>query len=269
MSDIISFVKMHGLGNDFVIINQADLPSHFILSDLAKLIADRYTGIGADQFILYKKYPNYYEMNIYNHDGSHAKACGNASRCLGKLMNLYFKEKNITLKVIDREINCHIEDDNQVSVNMGQVSFYENWMPSSERIWAIAERYGVELKETICADIGNPHLVIFSNLSDPDKEIIGKQLQTNELFPEGINVNFAEVVNDKINLKVWERGIGFTLACGSGACASFAAARKLGFVREESEVVFKLGSLKMKQNEENIIMKGPATLVARGEFYYE
>jgi diaminopimelate epimerase len=277
----INFVKMHGLGNDFVIVNQEDLAvncnlpqkSSQNLSQLAMDISNRYTGIGCDQFIIYTKKTNAmyscYEMIIYNQDGSKAKLCGNASRCLAKLIYLNTGQKNISLKVDNRELSCQILGDNEITVDIGQVSFDKEWMPISEKIWPILERYTIDLKEVICVDVGNPHFIIFSNLNDQDKDIIGRKLQEKELFADGVNVNFALIKDNKIYLSVWERGAGLTLACGSGACASFAAANKLGFIRSACEVIFPLGSLKMSKKGDNIIMTGPATLVALGEFFYD
>lgn len=271
MSQKTSFVKMHGLGNDFVIINQENLPENCNLTLLAEKIANRYTGIGCDQFITYKQIQNTnsYEMNIYNLDGSSAKACGNGSRCLAKLIFMKTGAKEINLTVLERDFPCVIENENYVSVNMGKVSFKEAWMPSTEQLWDIAKLYMIEPKEMICVDIGNPHLVIFSNLAIQDKELIGEKLQRSELFADGVNVSFASIEGHKINLSVFERGTGFTYACGSGACATFAAALKLKFASSAAEIVFKLGSLDMFIDQENIIMKGAASFVIVGEFYHD
>jgi diaminopimelate epimerase len=266
MTNNINFVKMHGLGNDCIIINRDKLPNNCDLGQLAKQVCNRHIGIGADQFIIYSKNIDYYDMTIYNQDGSPAKACGNASRCLIKLINFDSDDSKIVLKVGDRIISGKVEDDNEISVNMGKVSFTESWMPKPEEIWAIAERYGFELKEVICADVANPHLVIFSNVTDLDRGVIGEKLQESALFPGGVNVNFASISDNTIYLKVWERGAGFTFACGSGAIVSFAAAKKLGFVESKADVVFELGKLKMKEENSDIIMTGPAILIAQGVY---
>ncbi|HJD55699.1 MAG TPA: diaminopimelate epimerase [Rickettsia endosymbiont of Pyrocoelia pectoralis] len=270
MSSKINFVKMHGLGNDFVIVNKQDLTNMHDLSQLAKNIADRHLGIGCDQFIIYEEHKaDTYEMIIYNIDGSRAKLCGNATRCLAKLIYLNTGKRDITVIVGNKKLLCHVKDENIISVNVGGVSFNEPWMPSRDKIWEFAERYMIDLKETICVDVGNPHLVIFSKLEPQDQKTVGIKLQDKELFADGVNVNFAEVKDNKIYLSVWERGAGLTLACGSGACSSFAAGLKLGFVSSSSEVVFKHGSLIMREENGNIIMQGPAKLVACGEYYCE
>lgn len=269
MSSKINLVKMHGLGNDFVIINKQDLAGLHDLSQLAKDIADRHLGIGCDQFIIYEEQNDTYEMIIYNIDGSSAKLCGNATRCLAKLVYLETGKKDIIVVVGNKKLHCHIENNNKISVNVGGVSFNEPWMPRPDKIWEFAGRYMIDLKETICVDVGNPHLVIFSKLEPQDQKVIGEKLQDKELFADGVNVNFAEVKDNKIYLSVWERGAGLTLACGSGACSSFAAGLKLGFISSPTEVVFKHGSLIMREEKGNIIMQGPAKLVARGEYYCE
>lgn len=268
MLNKIKFVKMHGLGNDFVVVNAKDLPHKYNLSNLAKDIADRHTGIGCDQFIIYSQKPDFYEMIIYNIDGSSAKLCGNATRCLAKLIYLHNGAKEIIIKACSKKLICYVEDENKISVNVGVVSFSEAWMPARDKIWALAEKYMIDLKETICVDVGNPHLVIFSNITDQDKLIIGEKLQDKKLFEDGINVNFANIKDNKIYLSVWERGAGLTLACGSGACASFAASLKLGFMHSGCEIVFKLGRLEMHKQNDDIIMSGPASFVAQGEYYH-
>ena len=269
MSQEIVFAKMHGLGNDFVIVDAKLLPDQCDLKLLALTIADRHLGLGCDQFIVYQKCRDYYEMQVYNQNGSQALACGNAVRCLAKLLHIDSSKENIDIRIAGRKITAQVLAFDQIMVNMGVVSFNEQWMPTSEEIWHVAERYMFDPKEMICADIGNPHLVIFSHLNSQDQEVVGKMLQEHELFPDGVNVDFAYVKDNKIYLSVWERGAGFTLACGSGACVSFAAAVKLGFMDTVAEVVFKHGSLSMSRDKTDIIMTGPATLVAIGKYYYE
>ena len=265
---MVAFTKMHGLGNDFVIIDKNELPIDCTIQNFATNVANRRTGIGCDQVIFYQKKVGYYEMLIYNNDGSSAKLCGNASRCLAKLIYLDSGERQIKLKVDNRELLCEVISDNEISVNVGEVQFNKDWMPAIETLWPVAELYMIDLKEIICADVGNPHLIIFSDISDQDKDLVGERLQDKALFPDGVNVNFASVKNNKIYLSVWERGAGLTLACGSGACASFASALRLGFITDNCEVEFQLGTLKMSKNGADTIMTGPASLVARGEFVY-
>lgn len=272
------FVKMHGLGNDFVMLNKSDFDEYIDRSktqgrvdfdQVVISILDRRIGIGADQLIIYEILDNTnLSMEIYNPDGSQANACGNASRCIVRLASDNYKMNEFTLHAGGRKLNC-LAKNSSYAVNMGEVSFDEKWMPSSNDLLDLATKYNMQPKDLICADIGNPHLVIFSKLSNKDKKIIGENLQSSELFPDGVNVNFVEVNEDEINLKVYERGTGFTLACGSGACASFASSYKLGHVLNKAKVMFKLGSLNMELNDSNqVIMQGPAEYSFIGEFAY-
>jgi diaminopimelate epimerase len=264
----IPFIKMHGLGNDFVIIEDSLLCNIKDIKDFVIKIADRHIGIGCDQFITYQKDNNSILMNIFNQDGSKAKACGNASRCLSRVIFDRYGIKNTTIKVEGKDITVEYSDPDNITVNMGVANFTADWMPTRERLWELGDKYRIEPKEMVCVDIGNPHLVIFSKFADKDKKIFGKNLQKNELFSNGVNVNFAQIEDNTIILKVWERGTGFTMACGSGASASFAAANKLGFVDDEAKVAFELGTLKMCKKNNQILMTGSASYVFAGEYYY-
>jgi len=265
----IPFVKMHGLGNDFVIIQKSNIIDNVSYQELAINISDRRLGIGCDQFIIYDQNGNQVTMQIFNIDGSLALACGNASRCLSRLIFDNSGHKEITIYVGRREVRCKYYSHDMISVNMGPVSFVEDWMPQQIDLWSLAQKYGIEPKEIICVDVANPHLVIFSKISPLDQELIGRNFQNHSLFPNGINVNFAEIEGDNIKLRVWERGTGFTHACGSGAIASFAAANKFNFVQNEALILFELGNLLMKKQDDNITMTGPTSFVFKGDFYYE
>lgn len=269
---LIEFVKMHGLGNDFVIVKRTSNFAEVNEQKLAIAMSNRRTGVGCDQFIIYEEpssleLSKIYNMSIYNRDGSSAEACGNGTRCLVQLIG----KENVQIKVLNRMLQAKILSDGNVSVNMGEVSFNKPWMPNKEILWSLASQYKLEPKEIICVDIGNPHLIIFnSDLAGQDIALLGSMLERHEVFPYGVNVNFAKILGKDIELKVWERGDGFTLACGSGACATFAAAKKLGFVNDEANVSFELGSLNMKMEKDgSVLMNGPATIVARGSYLYE
>ena len=272
------FVKMHGLGNDFVMLHKSDFDNYLKslinqpesqFKQVIITILNRRIGIGADQLIIYEIIDDYnVRMEIYNPDGSKANACGNASRCMVKLLSDNYKMDEFILHAGNRELLCAAKD-GEYAVNMGEVKFEAEWMPSSSALRNMAAQYNMQPKDLICGDIGNPHLMIFSKLSDKDKEIIGQNMQNSELFPDGVNVNFVEINRDEINLKVYERGTGFTLACGSGACASFSSAHRLGYVSNQAKVRFQLGKLSMELNQSNqVIMQGPAEYSFMGEFDY-
>ena len=269
VSNEIPFFKMHGLGNDFVIIYKHDIAYDINLSDLAIKISDRRLGIGCDQFIVISIEPKL-EMFIYNMDGSEANACGNGTRCVIKMLNEKIEKKEFQLNVKDRILDCKVTNKNTYSVNMGPASFKSDWMLNSDELWNLADSCTLDVREIMLVDMGNPHLVIIhNNLSLKEKEVLGEKLEKHSLFPNGVNVNFVNIKDRNIDLQVWERGAGFTLACGSGACASFAAARKMGFTDDEAIVNFKYGSLKLSYSNGNIIMNGPASLVYQGIYHYE
>lgn len=259
---IIEFTKMHGLGNDFVLIESSQISDIKDMRHFAVAVSNRRTGVGCDQLIIYSKLQdNNCEMAIYNQDGSSTEACGNGTRCLVKLLG----QKDIVISVGQRKLNANLHDDGDVTVNMGKVDFDTEWMSSNSAIWEMAESYKIDPREIMCVSVGNPHIVIFkSDLTEIDKALIGKALEYHDLFPSGVNVNFAKIVNGNIKLVVWERGSGFTLACGSGACASHAAARKLGFIGDSCSVEFALGALEVSLKGDDAICKGPASLVAQG-----
>ena len=268
----IKFTKMHGLGNDFVVINSQELVD-VVYEDLVKAIADRHVGIGCDQVIIYAlKNTHQCHMTIYNTDGSKAQACGNGTRCLVKLVCDDIKVKTLDIIVGTRILKSFVQDSGEILVNMGAVSFDKNWMITQEQILDIAKIYNLNPREIICVDVANPHLIIFSSdLSEMDRFNLATKLSSSEFFPEGVNINFAYIENNQIKLNVWERGVGFTLACGSGACATFAAATKLSYVNSVKpvEVKFSLGSLGLSFDEKNnILMSGGAEFVAKGIYYY-
>ncbi|MGC0372121.1 MAG: hypothetical protein DGJ47_000826 [Rickettsiaceae bacterium] len=265
----IPFIKMHGLGNDFVIIEQKDVPEHVSSKQLAIIISDRHLGIGCDQFIIYQPMSVKIKMEIYNNDGSRAMACGNASRCIARLLFDKTGKTKTILNINDREVICKYHTSESIAVDMGEFSFEKSWMPKQEQLWSIAEKYMIEPKEMLCVDVANPHLVIFSELSKKFQKTVGKNFQNSELFPDGVNVSFAKIQGDDIKLKVWERGAGFTHACGSGAIATFAAANKLAFVQDKAKVKFEYGELLMHKKNDSIIMSGPATYSFSGDFIYE
>jgi len=266
----IPFVKMHGLGNDFVLIEKKYLSNVSDISDFASKISNRRLGMGCDQFIIYDDASQSdIEMSIYNQDGSKALACGNASRCISRLMFDQKAYKKISLNIDGRIVQCEYLNKDKIKVDMGEVSFDESWMPKQEDLWDLAKLHLIEPKEMICVDVANPHLVIFTKLSNQDKEVIGQNFQKNNLFKDGINVNFATIENNKTHLRVWERGAGFTYACGSGAIATFAAANKLGFAGDNAEILFELGSLCMQKDKGCINMIGPAAYICSGNYIYE
>jgi diaminopimelate epimerase len=280
----INFIKMHGLGNDFVIVYEDDCKG-IDMRALAVQISDRRTGIGCDQFIIIRRTDLIpavdellntgdddkitdriqFEMLIYNQDGSPAKMCGNAARCVTKLISEEINKSKFHLMVSDRILECFVQENNLYSVNMSHPDFASPWMLTEEKLWNLAGEIGINSRDIMQVDMGNPHLIIIEqNISNRDKYLLGSKLEKHALFPDGVNVDFVSIKNNEIDLEVWERGAGLTLACGSGACASFAAALKLGFVEDKAIVNFKLGKLFLENSPEGIILTGPVSLVCKG-----
>ncbi|MGM0502588.1 MAG: diaminopimelate epimerase [Bacillota bacterium] len=277
----MKFTKMHGLGNDFVLLNcleeTVENPS-----ELAQDMCDRNFGIGADGLVLVL--PSELEeadfrMRIFNPDGSEPEMCGNAIRCFAK----YLYERELTTKtslnietlagIIKPELILEEGAVELVKVDMGQPRLKRDEIPMKgeagqqvvkEPLYVAGEEFDVT-----CVSMGNPHCVIFVEDADqaPVTEI-GPQIETHELFPEDINVEFIEVVNEEeIEMRVWERGAGVTLACGTGACASTVASILNDYTNRKITVHLLGGDLVIEWAQNNhVYMSGPATEVFTGDY---
>lgn len=265
----IQFVKMQGTGNDFIVIDQRDqVPIKFSeseLSEVSKKLCDRHFGVGADGLILVlNSHKADYRMRIFNPDGSEAEMCGNGIRCFTRYVweNSSEKKEVISVETLAGVIvpTPIIDDGNfvGVEVDMGE--------PSIE---AIKETLKLENLEYSINKIsmGNPHCVIFvEDLSIIPLKEIGPIIENLPQFPNRTNVEFVQVLNDnELLVKVWERGAGETLACGTGACASVVAANLNGFIGRKAIVHLPGGDLGIDWAEDNhVIMRGPAEKVFEG-----
>jgi len=259
---MINFHKYHGAGNDFIMINNLD-KSIFLTPEDISLYCDRNFGIGADGIILLE--PSIKAdcfMNYYNSDGSIAQMCGNGARCTAQF---YLKETGKDLKEINLETRAGIKsikinDDDTYSVNMGVPIFESNDFPSN-----ILKLEGYDFK---CVSMGNPHAVAqVSDLNEIGLKTIGPKIENNENFPNKINVEFVEkIMDDYYKVKVWERGCGVTLACGTGACAVYAILNKIMNFDKEITLEFPGGKLYLSHSEQgDILLRGPATFVFEGK----
>ena len=273
MVEKINFLKMSGAGNDFIIIDARENNWQFSTQQIAK-ISNR-NNIGCDQFIILRK-SNHADilMEIYNSDGSKSGTCGNATRCVATII---FQEKEINKAKIETSVNILSAwlDNDLVSVNMGQPKF--NWtdIPLSKK--TNTKNFTIENINNYnfsAVNIGNPHLVTFvdSNLSDHEFFSIAPKLENNSLFPQKINIEFANILSSNhIKVRVWERGVGETPACGSGACAVAVSAILQKIVkREKLKISFKGGDLFIDwQSDNSIIMSGGYQKISNGIIPYK
>lgn len=268
MTQIIKFTKMHGAGNDYIYVNTLlyKIPSPEAVS---MAWSAPHTGIGSDGLVLIGASPipeADFTMRIFNADGSEAMMCGNASRCVGK----YLYEKGMTTQTQIRlltlsgiKVLClHLTPEGgvaSVTVDMGEPAFENESQFVPER---------APLTEGIFVSMGNPHYVIFTgDIETVDVEEEGPLLENNEVFPERCNIEFATIHENGIRMRVWERGSGITMACGTGACATAVAAAKSGRCGRKSHIIMDGGTLDIEWREadNHVYMMGPAEFVFDGE----
>ncbi|HMI39771.1 MAG TPA: diaminopimelate epimerase [Sphingomicrobium sp.] len=255
------FHKMHGLGNDFVVIDARQQPVD-IDGPLARAIADRQTGVGCDQLILLE--PSDVadvKMRIFNHDGSEVGACGNAARCIVLLMGPTKIETEGG--IID---GAEIEDEVEVTMGKPRVGWDEIPLAYPMDPNGLPMAWGM-LESPRALNVGNSHLVFF--VDDVDAvplDELGPRIEHDAAFPERINVNVAAVEGNDLRLRTWERGVGLTRACGTGACATAVAAIASKRVTSPVRVTMPGGSLTIAwATGETIRMRGPATMVFEGQ----
>ena len=264
------FIKMHGLGNDFVIIDSRS-NSYLINNETIKLISNRRFGVGCDQVIEMKesKTADIF-MKIYNSDGSEAEACGNASRCVAGILFASSPKKKLSIETISGIINAESEVDGNIKVDMGKPRFLWNEIPLNENVKEINfDQFS--LKNGLTVNMGNPHIVFFvEDLNNININEIGPYIETYKLFPQRINIEICQIINkNKIKALIWERGAGKTLARGSGACAVLVAAYKNGLSNEKAEILLDGGSLNISWNintNKHVIMSGPVSVSFLGDF---
>ncbi len=259
----LPFIKMHGLGNDFVVLDgrAGDLG---IGAAAARAIADRHTGVGFDQLIILE--PPQADgadifMRILNADGSEAGACGNATRCIADLVLREAGGTEITIETISGLLPSNRRPDGLVTVDMGPARTRWDEIPLAREMDTLEVPLGVSaLGAACCTNMGNPHATFFVADADAvDLDRLGPQLEHHPLFPEAANIGVASLIGpDRLRLRVWERGVGFTLACGSGACAALVAAARRGITGRKAEIVMERGSLLLEWAENgHVLMTGP------------
>lgn len=260
----LSFLKMHGLGNDFVIIDSRGREAQMTPA-LAKAIGDRQRGVGFDQLAEIRASDSAdIDLDFWNNDGSRAGACGNATRCVGRLLIDETGKDAVTIRT-ERGVLQAVRAGDEVSVNMGHPILDWDAVP-------LARDVDIEhlplTGDPVAVGMGNPHAVFFvDDVAQIDLPTRGAAVEHDPLFPERTNVEFAQVRNRKeIRMRVWERGSGITLACGSGACATLVAASLRGLTEKSVRMEVDGGWLTLDWRDDGVWMTGPTMLVFAGEF---
>jgi len=270
----ISFDKMQGLGNDFVFVEESQLLKNLDEKDI-KFLCDRKFGIGCNTLVIYQRKSNEVTARFFNSDGSEAEICVNAFRCLALLMKKNFGLCELELKTKSKTYKTKIVDE-KIFVNVGLPSFahadlgienadVDNLLSNLD----LTQNENSYIDRACAISVGNPHLILFLKKSIPQKikQKIGEKLEKFSLFKNRINVSFAKIINElEIQLEVFERGVGFTLACGSGASATAFSAHKLKLMGNKIRVKQPGGNLEITiKSDGSIIQKGSANYVFKGE----
>jgi diaminopimelate epimerase len=262
----VPFTKMHGLGNDFVVID-ARAQGLKLTDDQVRKVADRHIGVGCDQLIVIERSDSKLAdafMRILNADGSEVGACGNATRCVAAVL---MDEKGAQHAVIETAAGLLDAEDipnggtRLIGVDMGEARLDWREIPLAEACDTLHVPLSVgPLPDPVCTNMGNPHATFFVADADAiDLKTLGPQLERHKIFPERANIGIAQILSpEKLRLRVWERGAGITLACGSGACAAAVAAARRGLTGRKVEVVLDGGSLFIEWLPDNHVkMTGP------------
>ena len=259
----VPFLKMHGLGNDFVIIDARETESP-ITSQVAKAIGERHFGVGYDQLVVMTNSQKAdVELIFWNSDGSLSDACGNASRCVARLIMDENNSEEITLKTGSGVLLARKGSNGFISVNMGHPLLDWDLIPLKEKVDLL------ELPIEGCpaaVGMGNPHCVfVVDDVNLVELVSWGSKIETHELFPKKTNVEFIQIIDQKnIRQRTFERGAGETLACGSGACAVAVVAHLKGLTERNVNIYLDGGQLSIDWSEDGIWMTGPTSFVFKG-----
>jgi diaminopimelate epimerase len=267
------FLKMHGLGNDFAVFDARNR-ALALDSQAARAIADRRFGVGCDQVIVIEKSLNGADaaMRIFNADGGEVESCGNAARCVARLLMDENGKSAVRLDSEGGALACS-DASGLVTVDMGAPKFGWREIPLAREVDTnsfvldVAGARLLALDAAAAVSVGNPHCVLFVQ-GDAPVETLGPAIERHPMFPERTNVEFVQVLApDRLRMRVWERGAGITMACGTGACAAMAAAQRRGLCGTKVEVLLDGGALTIEWagGEAPIFMTGPTALSYRGE----
>lgn len=276
----LKFTKMHGCGNDYIYFNCFETP----VADPEKLavqISDRHFGVGGDGIVLICPSDKAdAKMRMFNIDGSEGKMCGNAIRCVGKYLydNGIARKNPLSVETLSgiKTLHLNIGTDNKVAsvcVDMGKAILDPKEIPvalEGNTVVSHPAVIGTKEYKITCVSMGNPHCIVFcdTDVSALPLEKIGPEFEFDSLFPERVNTEFINIIDEKtLKMRVWERGSGETLACGTGACASVVAAYLNGYCKMDTDVTVKLtgGELVIRYTDKAVTMTGPAAVAFTGE----
>ena len=267
-----AFLKMHGLGNDFVVFDgrKGGIP---LEPALARAVADRRFGIGCDQVIVIEASKNGAEiaMRILNADGGEVESCGNAARCVARLLMEERDVGSVRIDTVGGPLLCTDAGQGFVTVDMGAPRFDWQDIPLAKSLdtngFALA--VGGMTLTAAAANVGNPHCILFVDDAEAaDVAGLGPQIEQHPLFPARINVEFVSALSpSRLRMRVWERGVGITRACGTGACATAVAAHRRGVAERRVDVALDGGvlSIAWRESDDHILMTGPSTLSFAGD----
>ena len=266
----LPFIKMHGLGNDFVVLDGRAAPIALSEAQI-RAIADRRTGVGFDQMIVIEPPKNGADayMRILNADGGEVEACGNATRCVASWLSEEAHRPALSIETVVGTLLTNVNADGTVTVDMGEARLGWDEIPLAREMDTLKVMAGVApLLEATCVNVGNPHAVYFvDDVEAVPMAEIGPRIEHDPMFPQRINVEAVQILSPvKMRMRVWERGVGITRACGTGACASLVAAVRRGLSERKADVILDGGTLTIEWTEDGrVLMTGPVALSYRGE----
>ena len=272
---ILSFTKMHGAGNDFVVLDGTRHPIKLTPEQL-RLMADRHFGVGCDQILLVEKAESKeadFRYRIFNSDGGEVEQCGNGARCFMRFVHDHklTKKREITVETLSGLISPRLEQDGRITVNMGAPIFDPALIPFSGGTGAISEPLNVEgtILKISALSMGNPHAVqVVESIEDAPVKILGALIEEHPRFPNHVNAGFMQVIDaHNLRLRVYERGVGETLSCGTGACAAAVSGIRLNLLESPVNIATHGGALSIswEGSDTDVQMTGPAITVFSGE----
>jgi diaminopimelate epimerase len=264
------FLKMHGLGNDFVVLDARQRPAE-LAEEAVRRIADRHTGVGFDEMLILEPAKDGQGdafMGVRNADGSVAEACGNGARCVAWLLMRERGVDHVVLETLGGLVEATQTADGRVSVDMGVARTAWRDIPLAQAIDTLHLPLTLgPLADPVAVSMGNPHVVFFvPDAEAVDLATLGPQLEHHPLFPQRANIEVVQVLApDRIRMRVWERGSGITRACGSGACAVQVAAARRGLAGRKGEILLDGGPLSIEWRDDgHVVMTGPVAVTFSG-----